>query len=220
MGSLRAENRRDLDPWNLSDHAGAGMWSVSSFFAYGLGKEEKKVNRNIPLQALIEASVMAALAFILDLIPAINIGPWMSVSIAMLPVFIVSLRWDWKVGMASGFIWGLLQIALGDAYILTPLQAFIEYFIAFSFVGLAGLFTNRSTSARLIVLAVFIGSIARYFWHFIAGWVYFAEYAPEGMPAALYSLAVNGGTALFTFILCSIVLVLLWKTAPRLFHVR
>lgn len=25
MGSLRAENRHDLDPWNLSDHAGAVM---------------------------------------------------------------------------------------------------------------------------------------------------------------------------------------------------
>ncbi|OES43892.1 energy-coupled thiamine transporter ThiT [Domibacillus iocasae] len=174
------------------------------------------MNRKVPLQSLIEAAVMAALAFILDLIPAINIGPWMSVSIAMLPIFLVSIRWGWRVGMASGFIWGLLQIALGDAYILTPLQAFIEYFIAFSFVGLAGLLSNRSLSARSIVLAVLIGSIARYFWHFIAGWVYFAEYAPEGMPAALYSLIVNGGTALLTFILCAIVLILLWKTAPRL----
>ncbi|WP_156154031.1 energy-coupled thiamine transporter ThiT [Domibacillus tundrae] len=96
-------------------------------------------------------------------------------------------------------------------------QRKIEYFIAFSFVGLAGLLASRSLSARSIVLAVLLGCLARYFWHFIAGWVYFAKYAPEGMPAALYSLIVNGGTALLTFVLCAIVLVLLWKTAPRLF---
>ncbi|WP_046175308.1 energy-coupled thiamine transporter ThiT [Domibacillus indicus] len=175
------------------------------------------MNRKVPLQALIEAAVMAALAFILDLLPSINVGPWMSISIAMLPVFLVALRWGWKTGMASGFIWGLLQIVLGDAYVLTPLQAFIEYFIAFSFAGLAGLFARHSLSVRFILLAVLIGSLARYFWHFIAGWVYFGEYAPEEMPAALYSLIVNGGTALLTFGLCAIVLILLWKTAPRLF---
>src|SRR5699024_5882849 len=44
---------------------------------------------------------------------------------------------------ASGFIWGILQIVLGDAWILTPLQAFIEYFIAFAFFGFAGLFMNQ-----------------------------------------------------------------------------
>src|SRR5699024_11679581 len=44
---------------------------------------------------------------------------------------------------ASVFSWGILQIVLGDAWILTPLQAFIEYFIAFAFVGFAGLFMNQ-----------------------------------------------------------------------------
>lgn len=174
--------------------------------------------KKIPLQALIEAAVMAAIAFLLDLIPEISFGPWISISVAMLPVFLVSLRWGWKVGMASGFIWGLLQIVFGNAYILTPVQAFIEYFVAFAFIGTAGFFARRTLSAGVIVIAVLVGSAARYFWHFLAGWVYFGEYAPDGMPAALYSFFVNGSAALLAFIPCAIVLVLLLKKAPRLFR--
>lgn len=179
----------------------------------------KKLNRKLPLQALIEAAVLAALAYIIDILPAIEPFPWVKISLAMIPVLLLSLRWGPKAGMASGFVWGLLQVVLGNAYILTPLQAFIEYFIAFAFIGLAGLFTSRSLSAKTIVLAVFVGCLARYFWHFLAGWVYFGDSAPEGTPAALYSLVINGSAALLTFLACSVVLVLLQKTAPRLFKV-
>lgn len=117
-------------------------------------KERKTLNRKLPLQALIEAAIIAALAYIIDVLPAIEPFPWVKISIAMIPVLLLSLRWGWKAGMASGFVWGLLQIVLGTAYVLTLLQAFIEYFIAFSFIGLAGLFA---------------GCLARYFWHFLAG---------------------------------------------------
>ena len=38
---------------------------------------------------------------------------------------------------------------MGDAYILTPVQAFIEYFIAFAFIGFAGLFYRPIQKALL-----------------------------------------------------------------------
>lgn len=40
MGSLRAENSEKLDPWNLSDHAGAGMWTFP--LSSRTGKERRK----------------------------------------------------------------------------------------------------------------------------------------------------------------------------------
>ena len=94
--------------------------------------------KKLPLQSLIEASIFAAFAVILDLLPSIKLTPAISISIAMLPIFLVAMHWGIKAGMMSGFIWGLLQIILGDAYILTPVQAFLEYFVAFAFIGLAG----------------------------------------------------------------------------------
>ncbi|MBM7649278.1 thiamine transporter [Bacillus ectoiniformans] len=182
------------------------------------------MRNKLPLQALMEAAIFASLAFLLDLLPSIKLSPVISISFAMVPIFYVALRWGVKAGMASGFLWGLLQVILGDAYILTPVQAFIEYFVAFAFIGMAGVFAGKLAKAEkkapVILAAVFIGSAARYVWHFLAGWIYFGEYAPEGTPAALYSLFVNGITMLGAFALCSIVMMFLWKAAPRLLTVR
>ncbi len=52
--------------------------------------------------------------------------------------------------------------------------------------------------------------------HFIAGVVFWGEYAPESMSPVIYSLIVNGGTMLGAFVLCAVVLVLLLGSAPRM----
>ncbi|MBY0120348.1 energy-coupled thiamine transporter ThiT [Bacillus sp. S/N-304-OC-R1] len=182
--------------------------------------------KKLGLLALIEASFFAAFAIVLDLLPSIKPMPSVSISIAMVPIFILAFRWGFKVSLLSGLLWGVLQIAMGDAWIATPVQAFIEYFIAFACIGFAGLFYNyiqkelrygsKKKAIGWIIAGVFTGSIARYFWHFIAGVIFFGEYAPEGMSPLLFSFAANGATMLGAGILCSIVVVLLINTAPRI----
>jgi thiamine transporter len=70
--------------------------------------------RTNQLQPLIETSILAALAFIIDLLPSIQLGPWISISFAMVPVFILSFRWGFKYGVLSGFLWGVLQVIFGE----------------------------------------------------------------------------------------------------------
>ncbi|PFM61828.1 energy-coupled thiamine transporter ThiT [Bacillus cereus] len=205
--------------------------------------------RNTNLQAMIESAILAAFALIIDILPlSIKLPTGGSISFAMIPIFIIAYRWGFKMAFLGGLIWGLLQIVVGDAYILTPVQAFIEYFIAFAFIGFAGLFyrpiqkalasnnsdaEHSSFSSRkdkptskqnqgkkalvYIVLATFIGSFARYFCHFIAGIIFWGQYAPKGQSAVLYSLIVNGSTMIGSFILCTVLLILLFTTSPRLF---
>lgn len=182
--------------------------------------------KKMRLVAMIEASFFAAFALILDLLPSIKLGPWISISVAMVPMFILAFRWGFKITFVAGFIWGLLQVAVGDAYFLTPIQFLIEYFIAFAFIGFAGLFFEKiqshlqkgDTKLELVwaVVAIFVGSAARYFWHFLAGIIFWGKSAPEGMSPAIYSLIINGGSMLGSAILCSIVTVALLATAPRL----
>lgn len=185
------------------------------------------MRKSFKLQTLLEIAIFAALAMLLDLLPSIKIHPSMSISFAMIPIFIIAFRWGVRAGFISGFIWGILQISIGDAWILTPLQAFIEYFIAFSFVGFAGLFSNKikvnllkhdkKTAIFYVVIAVIIGAAARYFWHFVAGVVFFSEYAFEaGQGPIIFSFIANGITFTGTAILCSILLALLILTAPHL----
>ncbi|WP_079710683.1 energy-coupled thiamine transporter ThiT [Paraliobacillus ryukyuensis] len=182
--------------------------------------------KKLSLVALMEVSILGALAFVFDLIPSIRISPSISISFAMVPIFILAFRRGARAGITAGFLWGLLQIFLGDAYILTPVQAFIEYFLAFASVGVAGLFRplikkrfqeNRKTSGLVwVVVATLVGSLARYFWHFVAGFIFWGEYAPEDMNVVLYSFITNGITMVGAFVFCSILLVLLLGTAPRL----
>lgn len=183
--------------------------------------------KKLGLQTLIEVAIFAALALVLDLLPSLRIGPSISISFAMVPIFIIAFRRGFLAAIISGFLWGLLQIAIGEAWILTPLQAFIEYFVAFACVGFAGLFINpiknnlRSKNMGKaivwIIIATFVGGFARYFWHFLAGIVFFSEYAIEaGQAPVIYSLIMNGISYISSATACSIVLALVLSKGSRL----
>lgn len=182
--------------------------------------------KKISLITLIEASFFAVFAIVLDFLPSIKLSPSISISVAMVPIFILACRRGFKVSLISGFLWGILQIAIGEAWIATPLQAFIEYFVAFAFIGFAGLFypviqsnLEKGQKNRMfgwVILAVFVGTFARYIWHFIAGVFFFASYAPVGMSPVLFSFLANGATMLGSAVLCSIVVILLLSTSTRL----
>ena len=103
------------------------------------------MNKNLVM--MIEAAFLAVFALILDLLPSIRLTPAVSISIAMVPIFIMAIRWGIKGGLLSGFLWGLLQVVTGDIYFLTISQFLIEYFIAFAFVGFAGLFYKTIQTA-------------------------------------------------------------------------
>lgn len=183
--------------------------------------------KKLQLQTMIEVAIFAAFAMVLDLLPSIKFGPSISISFAMVPIFIIAFRWGMIASTTSGFLWGILQIVTGDAWILTPLQGFIEYFIAFSFIGVAGLFANKiqyyfahSESRKAIffvIIATFIGGVARYFWHFLAGVIFFKEAAYKaGKAPVLFSLTANGTAFFFSSLACAFILVLLTTTAPRI----
>lgn len=180
--------------------------------------------KKMKLVVMIEVAIMAAIALILDLLPSIPIFNT-SISFAMVPIFIIAFRWGFKASASAGFLWGLLQIVF-DLQALTFWQVILEYLVAFACIGFAGLFASsiqnalkmeqKGLATGLIILAVVVGGFTRYIWHFIAGVTIWASYAPEGMSPFINSLIVNGGSYLGASILCSIILVLLLVSAPRI----
>lgn len=176
---------------------------------------------------LVEVPIFTALALLLDMIPFLSFKIWAqggSVSFAMIPIFIVAFRWGIRGGLLSGFLLGVLQIMFGG-YILTPLQGFLDYIVAFTAIGLAGAFAkpvqntlnggSGKSSFLYIALGVFLGSGMRFLAHFSGGIVFFAEAAPEGQPVWLYSLLYNGSYMLPSFILSAVLVFLLFYKQPR-----
>ncbi len=182
--------------------------------------------KKLSLTAIMEIAIFAAFAIVLDMLPSIKLSPSISISFAMVPIFIVAFRWGVRAGCFAGLLWGILQILTGDAWIVTPLQAFIEYFIAFTCIGFSGLFApiiqrnfQRQMKKKAIswaIAAIFVGSLARYIWHFIAGVIYFKKYAPKGVSPLWFSFSANGITMLGTAVLCSVILGLLVSVSPQL----
>lgn len=178
--------------------------------------------RTTKIQLLAEVALFAALAYILDLLTQpLKVGPWISFSFKMIPVFIAAFRWGSKAGMLTGFLWGLLQVSTGQATVLNISQAFLEYFIAFSLCGTAGLVKplidrkqregNKWQTLASSFLGIFIGSFSRYAVHFAAGLMFWGSYAPKGSSVLLYSLTVNGSSWIGETLAC---ILTIWLLQP------
>ena len=184
--------------------------------------------RNNRLLYLVEVAIFAAMAFIFDMLGNImSFSLWAqggSVSIAMVPVFLMALRWGVKGGVVTGLLLGLLQIVSGTAYILTPVQGILDYIVAFSAVGLSGLFfglvqpngSNRGTNILYVIGGILVGSSLRFLAHFIAGVVFFGAGAADGQSVIIFSLLYNLSYLLPSVIVSGGVIMLLFSSAPRL----
>lgn len=184
------------------------------------------MQRTSELRVWIEGTIVAAIAMVLSLIPT-NIGSSFSISLGMIPITLLALRRGAKAGFFSAFIWGLLHFPLAQVYYLMPAQVIIEYILAFGFAGFAGVYSGQlqqairnkdyMKSSRIIVYASFLGTLMRYFWHFIAGVVFWGSFALWGMNPWLFSFVMNGLSGLATAIVTAVVLLLLLKINPNLF---
>ncbi len=178
---------------------------------------------------IVEIAIFTALAILLDLLSGFLTGRFWpqggSVSIGMLPVLIMAFRWGLKGGLLSGFLFGALQMVVGQPSIYHPVQGFIDYFLAFTVVGFAGLFAQqvqkglqekkRQVWISYIVLGTVLGSFLRFICHYITGIIFFGIFAPEGQPVAIYSLVYNGGYMLVTGILCTVLLLVIMPALPK-----
>ncbi|MTD38642.1 energy-coupled thiamine transporter ThiT [Erwinia sp. CPCC 100877] len=184
------------------------------------------MQRKSELQVWIEGTIFAALAMVLTFIPT-SIGSSFSVSLGMIPITLFALRRGTKAGFFAAFIWGLLHFPLAQVYYLTPVQVIIEYLLAFAFAGFAGMFSRKlqeavkrgefKRSSLLICYATFFGTIMRYFWHFIAGVIFWGSFALWGMNPWLFSFVMNGLSGLATAVVTAIFLIILLKINPKLF---
>ncbi|MDU6522457.1 energy-coupled thiamine transporter ThiT [Enterococcus devriesei] len=175
---------------------------------------------------MIEGTIVAALAFMLSLIPT-TIGSSFTISLGMIPMTLFALRRGVKPALLSAFIWGILHFPAGDVYFLSVVQVLIEYPIAFTFAGFAGLYAKKVQQALMdqdlrsarknIVYGALVGTGARFFWHFVAGVVFWGSYALWGMNPWIFSFVMNGASGLATAIITAIVAVLILEKVPQLY---
>lgn len=148
----------------------------------------------------------------------------------MVPIFLLSFRWGVGAGAMGGLIWGLLQVVTGQAAggWLTLTQGFLEYFVAFSLIGISGVVKpaldkaiiqgKKLKSLVYITGGILLGGFSRYLIHFIAGVIFWGSYAPKGQSPYLYSFIINGSSFLGETLASLIVFFALQRFLGRLLN--
>lgn len=169
---------------------------------------------HLKLRALCEGAVMVALAQALGYLKLFELPQGGSVCIGMLPIFIFCARWGFGKGMLASFAYSVLQLLLDGAYAWGWQSMLGDYIIAFSVLGIAGLFHGRKSG---FFTGIIVGSVARFLVHYVVGATVWAEYMPEeffGMTMTtpwFYSALYNGSFMALNAVACLIIGILLWK---------
>ena len=173
-------------------------------------------------------AVATVLALVCAYIPFLNLpfGGGFTVA-SMLPIVIVSYMYGVKWGLFSGLVYSVIQILLGHSTVMglfTPasdefmgfgaaiLICLIDYVLAYTALGLGGIFRSRMQSkTKALVLGVIVSLAVRYLCHIISGTIFYGVWAEwffsqEGFPlgaqiletfsgfglSLLYSIVYNG----------------------------
>ena len=161
-----------------------------------------------PVYKLTLSAVFVALATVLSFIKVVKMPLGGSVTLlSMLPIVMISVMLGLKWGIGSAFVYSLIQLFLGitmDGLLgwgLTPVMLvgtiLLDYIVAFTVLGIAGIFAKKGYAGICGVVALAI--VFRFLSHFLSGFVIFKNLEQFEIFGSLftnrpvlYSLAYNG----------------------------
>ena len=172
------------------------------------------MKKNLTLRALTEGAIFVAAAQVLSYLKLFELPQGGSITLSMLPIFVYCVRWGFGPGMLASFVFSLLQLLLDGAYAWGWQSMLGDYIVAFTVLGLAGLFHAQRYG---FFTGSVVGALARFLVHYVVGATVWAEYMPEtffGLTMHspwFYSLLYNGSFILIDLALCLLVGWAIWK---------
>ena len=179
--------------------------------------ENKKTKRKATARRITESAMLLAIAIVLELLSKIFIpeqpfGGQLTL-VSMLPVVLIGYRHGTRWGLVAAFTYALLEMAIGmktvsaaflpgyfgdGTMILKALtMCLLDYILAFTALGLGGIFRNRIKKPNVGLMCGSIVALAgRYVCHILSGYILFSGWAEwfftqEGFPAWGAQLAEN-----------------------------
>ena len=164
---------------------------------------------SIKTKRITESAMLMAIAVVLELlskmfIPNLPFGGQITLA-SMLPVVLISYRHGVRWGLVAAVSYSLLQMAIGMETVSAAflpgyfgsgtmidkaiIMCSLDYVLAFTMLGLGGLFRNRLQNPGLGLMCGSLVSLSlRCLCHIASGYILFADYAEwfftqEGFPA-------------------------------------
>ena len=167
------------------------------------------------IRAMTEGAILIAVAEILSFLPLYKL-PWGgSIDLAMLPIILFCVRWGFGPGMLAAFAHGCLQTMFEGGIAIGWQSILGDFLIAYTVLGLAGLFKGKFCPAVLVACA------ARFLVHYVVGATVWAAYMPPtffGMTMTspwFYSALYNGAYMLPDCAMLLVIYLCLCKTPLR-----
>ena len=164
---------------------------------------------SIKTKRITESAMLLAIAIVLEFvakmfIPELPFGGQITI-VSMLPVVLISYRHGIKWGFVASLTYAFLEMAIGmktvsaaflpgyfgdGAMILNAIvMCLLDYVLAFSVLGLGGIFRNKIASpGKGLLCGSLVALGARYLCHIASGYILFSSYAEwfftqDGFPA-------------------------------------
>ena len=154
---------------------------------------------------LAAGALSIALGFVLSYVRLLHMPQGGSITLcSMLPVMIFAYAYGLGPGLICGLAYSFLQM-FQDMYFLNVFQVLLDYTLAFSALGLAGLFSNVKKNWGFPA-GVIVAALVRVIMHVLSGVIFFAEYAEgSGHGPVVYSLLYNLSSVGVDGLICAVV---------------
>lgn len=176
---------------------------------------------HLRVRALCEGAILLALAQILSYVKLYELPQGGSFTPAMFPILLFAVRWGLGKGLLAGFAFGVLQLLFDNAYAVGWQSMLLDYLLAFTPLGLAGLFRGKDWG---IFPGTVLGCAGRFVVHFISGVTIYRIVAPTEVPgigtfdnAYLYSLVYNAAYILPSTIVALVLAAALYVPMKKYF---
>ena len=139
---------------------------------------------------LTVSAIMVALSTVLSFIKFSELPYGGSVTLfSFVPIIFVGYAYGIKWGLSAGLVHGILQMILGISSSISGcgfkwwqvlICASLDYIIAFTSLGLAGVFKNKISNSQVsFALGTLVACAVKYLSHVISGYVLFGGYAAD-----------------------------------------
>ena len=160
---------------------------------------------------MIEGALCIALSIVLSKFDLFRMPQGGTVDFELVPIMIFAYRRGIKWGLLGGILIGITKMLLGG-YILNPVQAALDYPLAFMCAGLVAIHPK--------IIGFIIAAVGQISCSIVSGAYFFAEYAPEGQNPWVYSFFYNAPVLGTKYLISWIMALILWKALERELPVR
>ncbi len=173
------------------------------------------MNEKSSLRRLTECAILIAIATVLSFIKLYKLPLGGSITaLSMLPILLAGYRNGPKFAIMTSFVYAALQLLVDIGEIASwglTAGVFIgavvfDYLLAYGAMLFAGLFSKKKYG---LVYGTAIALPVRFIMHFISGYIFFANWTPEGYTPFNYSIIYNGSYMLPELIITLIAAVII-----------